>query len=181
MRYECGHVSLNAVSKGIRRVSAGSEGSRESMLEAFEIYRRLPHRFPMLMVDRVVELVSGERAVGIKNVTINEPFFTGHYPDRPIMPGVLILEAMAQVGGLALSTGDEADTRVPLFAAVEKAKFRRLVVPGDQLRIESKVVRSRASMSKITSVVTVGEHVVAEAELLFTLTDLDEPKKATGA
>src|SRR5690606_34357768 len=115
------------------------------MLEAFEIFRRLPHRFPMLMVDRVVELEPGKRAVGIKCVSINEPFFDGHYPGRPIMPGVLILEAMAQVGGLALAPDGSAETRVPLFAAVEKAKFRRLVVPGDQLRIVSEVIRTRAA------------------------------------
>lgn len=150
------------------------------MLEAFEIFRRLPHRFPMLMVDRVVELDSGKRAVGIKCVSVNEPFFNGHYPGRPIMPGVLILEAMAQVGGLALAPEGGAETKVPLFAAVEKAKFRRLVVPGDQLRIVSEVVRSRASMSKIQSVVTVDANVVAEGELLFTWTELTDSSQAVG-
>lgn len=141
------------------------------MLEAFEIQRRLPHRFPMLMVDRVIELVPGERAVGLKCVSVNEPFFPGHYPNRPIMPGVLILEAMAQVGGVALYDQSRDGAAVPLFAAVEKARFRRPVIPGDRLRIESKVVRSRRSMSKIESVVTVEEALVAEAELLFTLVD----------
>jgi len=148
------------------------------MLEVFDIFRRLPHRFPMLMVDRVVEYVEGKRAVGIKCVTINEPYFTGHYPERPIMPGVLILEAMAQVGGLAL-TKPEGEGRVPLFAAVEKAKFRRPVIPGDQLRIESQVIRSRASISKIASVATVDGQVVAEAELLFSLAELDDTGRAT--
>ena len=150
------------------------------MLEAFEIFRRLPHRFPMLMVDRVVELEPGKRAVGIKCVSINEPFFDGHYPGRPIMPGVLILEAMAQVGGLALAPEGSAETMVPLFAAVEKAKFCRLVVPGDQLRIVSEVVRTRATMSKIQSVATVDENVVAEGELMFTWTELADSNQAAG-
>lgn len=151
------------------------------MLEAFEIFRRLPHRYPMLMVDRVVELVHGERAVGIKCVSVNEPHFQGHYPERPIMPGVLILEAMAQVGGLALSSPDADDVRVPLFAAVEKARFRRPVLPGDQLRIESQVLRTRATISKIASVATVDGKVVAEAELAFSLAELDDSDQATGS
>ncbi len=151
------------------------------MLEAFEIFRRLPHRYPMLMVDRVVELVYGERAVGIKCVSVNEPFFQGHYPGRPIMPGVMILEAMAQVGGLALSTGDADDVRVPLFAAVEKARFRHPVLPGDQLRIESQILRTRATISKIASVATVEGKVVAEAELTFSLAELDDSDQATGS
>jgi len=134
----------------------------------------------MLMVDRVVELEPGKRAVGIKCVSINEPFFDGHYPGRPIMPGVLILEAMAQVGGLALAPEGSAETMVPLFAAVEKAKFRRLVVPGDQLRIVSEVVRTRATMSKIQSVATVDENVVAEGELMFTWTELADSNQAAG-
>jgi len=150
------------------------------MLEAFEISRRLPHRFPMLMVDKIVELDAGKKAVGIKNVSVNEPFFTGHYPDRPIMPGVLILEAMAQVGGLALAPEDGIGSKVPLFAAVERAKFRRLVVPGDQLRIVSEVVRTRAAMSKIQSVVTVDGNVVAEGELLFTWMELADSSQAVG-
>jgi len=132
------------------------------------------------MVDRVIELEPGKKAVGVKCVSVNEPFFSGHYPGRPIMPGVLILEAMAQVGGLALAPDGAAQTRVPLFAAVEKAKFRRLVVPGDQLRIVSEVVRSRGTMAKIQSVATVDEVVVAEAGLLFTWTELAESNEAAG-
>lgn len=128
----------------------------------------------MLMVDRLIELEPGKRAVGIKCVSVNEPHFVGHYPDRPIMPGVLIVEAMAQVGGIALMPPEGDDTRVPLLAAVDKARFRRPVMPGDQLRIESEVVRSRGSMGKITGVVTVDENLVAEAELLFTFGVLDD-------
>lgn len=138
------------------------------MFDGFEIYRRLPHRYPMLMVDRVLEVVPGERAVAIKCVSVNEPHFTGHYPAQPIMPGVLIVEAMAQVGGLAMLGEDGADA-LPLLAGIEKARFRRPVQPGDQLRIESQVIRARASMGKVASTATVDGNLVAEAELLFSI------------
>ncbi|MFS8544433.1 MAG: 3-hydroxyacyl-ACP dehydratase FabZ, partial [Limnochordales bacterium] len=129
-------------------------------------------RYPMLMVDRIEELEPGKRAVGIKNVTINEPVFTGHYPELPILPGVLILEAMAQVGGLALLPAegpeDQAGERgVPLFTGVDKARFRRPVGPGDQLRIEVTVLRVRGSIGKIAARATVDGQAVAEAELMF--------------
>ncbi|HLT59528.1 MAG TPA: 3-hydroxyacyl-ACP dehydratase FabZ [Limnochordales bacterium] len=141
-------------------------------MDVREIMRRLPHRYPMLMVDRIEELEPGKRAVGIKNVTINEPVFTGHYPELPILPGVLILEAMAQVGGLALLPAegpeDQAGERgVPLFTGVDKARFRRPVGPGDQLRIEVTVLRVRGSIGKIAARATVDGQAVAEAELMF--------------
>lgn len=139
-------------------------------LEGFEIFRRLPHRYPMLMVDRVILVEPGKRAIGVKCVSVNEPHFLGHYPDRPIMPGVLILEAMAQVGGIALS-GEDAEGKIPLLAGVEKARFRKPVVPGDRLEIESTILRLRASISKLQSVARVDGAVVAEAELLFTVVD----------
>lgn len=130
----------------------------------------LPHRYPMLMVDRIVELDRGKRAVGVKNVTVNEPVFTGHYPGRPIFPGVLIVEAMAQVGGIALmpeegSAGD--DERVPLLTGVDKGRFRRPVVPGDTLRIEVEVLRARQGLGKVAAVAAVDGETVAEAELMF--------------
>ena len=130
----------------------------------------LPHRYPMLMVDRVLELEQGQRCVGIKNVTVNEPVFTGHYPGRPIFPGVLIVEAMAQVGGIALmpedvQPGDE--DRVPLLTGVDKGRFRRPVVPGDTMRIEVNVLRARRGLGKVAAVVTVDGETVAEAELMF--------------
>ena len=134
----------------------------------FEIYRRLPHRFPMLMVDRILEVVPGERAVGLKCVSVNEPQFPGHYPQAPIMPGVLIVEAMAQVAGLAVLVEDKKDW-LPLLAGIEKARFRRPVRPGDQMRIESQVLRGRATAAKVASVATVDGSVVAEAELLFSV------------
>ncbi|HEY8417948.1 MAG TPA: 3-hydroxyacyl-ACP dehydratase FabZ [Limnochordales bacterium] len=142
-------------------------------MDVREIMRLLPHRFPMLMVDRIVELERGRRAVGIKNVTITDPVFTGHYPDMPILPGVLILEAMAQVGGICLlpEEGPQAlgpDARVPLFTGVDNARFRRPVVPGDQLRIEATVQRVRGLVGKIEAKATVDGQLVAEAELMFT-------------
>jgi len=138
--------------------------------EAFDVFRRLPHRFPMLMVDRVVEVEPGRRAVALKSVSVNEPHFLGHYPGQPIMPGVLILEAMAQVGGIALA-GDALTGKVPLLAGVEKARFRRPVTPGDRLELESTIVRSRGSLSVMECVARVDGKVVAEAELWFTVVD----------
>jgi len=139
--------------------------------EAFEIFRRLPHRYPMLMVDRILHVEPGQRAVAVKCVSVNEPYFPGHYPGQPIMPGVLILEAMAQVGGIALSGGEEQPEKIPLLAGVEKARFRRPVTPGDRLEIETTVARVRGNMGKIESVARVDGKVVAEAELLFTWVD----------
>ncbi len=139
------------------------------MLQNREILRILPHRYPFLLVDRILELEPGVRAVGIKNVTANEPQFTGHWPGNPVMPGVLILEAMAQVGGVLLLTDAEDNDRLALFGGVDKARFRRQVVPGDQLRLEVELVRQRGSVGKIQAVATVDDEVVADAMLTFAL------------
>ena len=142
------------------------------VLNIMAIQERLPHRYPFLMVDRVLELEPGKRAVALKNVTINEPHFAGHYPERPIMPGVLILEALAQVGGLAVMAPDEDETsegRVPLLAGVDGARFRRPVIPGDQLRLEVDILQLRHSIGKCRGVAFVGEDKVAEAEFMFAL------------
>lgn len=139
-------------------------------MEATDIMRLLPHRYPMLMIDRILELEYGKRAVGIKNVTVNEPVFTGHYPEQPIFPGVLIIEAMAQVGGIALLPAGEtagAGGKVPLLTGVDKVRFRRPVVPGDQMRVEVTTLRMRGTIGKVAGRVTVGEELVAEAELMF--------------
>jgi beta-hydroxyacyl-ACP dehydratase FabZ len=131
----------------------------------------LPHRFPMLLVDRI-EVLEPERVVGIKNVTINEPFFMGHFPDFPVMPGVLIIEAMAQVAGvLVLNSIPDRHTKLVLLASVEEAKFRKQVRPGDQLRIEMKVGKRKASIAKMFGTATVDGVVVAEATMLCILAD----------
>src|SRR3984957_5985174 len=131
----------------------------------------LPHRYPFLLVDRIEELET-ERVIGIKNVTVNEPFFAGHFPDYPVMPGVLIIEAMAQVAGVLVLSGiPDRKNKLVLLAGVDGAKFRKPVRPGDQLRMEMKVLRSRASMAKVSGIATVDGVVVAEAEILCVLAD----------
>jgi 3-hydroxyacyl-[acyl-carrier-protein] dehydratase len=131
----------------------------------------LPHRYPMLLVDRIEEL-EAERVVGIKNVTVNEPFFVGHFPDFPVMPGVFIIEAMAQVAGvLVLNSIPDRHTKLVLLASVEEAKFRKQVRPGDQLRIEMKVAKRKATLAKMFGTATVDGTVVAEATMLCVLAD----------
>jgi beta-hydroxyacyl-ACP dehydratase FabZ len=142
-----------------------------SILDIQAIREILPHRYPMLLVDRIVEL-EDERIVGIKNVTANEPFFAGHFPDYPVMPGVLIVEAMAQVAGvLVLRQIDNRREKLVFLASVEEAKFRRPVVPGDQLRIEMKVARKKASVAKMYGQATVDGMIVAEATVMCKLAD----------
>ncbi len=135
-----------------------------------EIMKHLPHRYPFLLVDRIVESNPGISAVGIKNVTINEPFFQGHFPDQPIMPGVLIIEAMAQVAGiLAFCSGVEGKS--VYFMSVEKAKFRRPIVPGDQVRMEVKLLHRRGNVWKFSGAAMVEGKVVSEAEFMAMVTD----------
>ena len=128
----------------------------------------LPHRYPFLLIDRVVELVSGERITALKNVTINEPFFQGHFPGTPIMPGVLILEAMAQAGGiLALDSMPEAlRGAVIYFMGMDKVRFRKPVVPGDQLIFEIRALKQRAKAVKMAGIARVEDNIVAEAEMM---------------
>ncbi len=144
------------------------------MIDIQEIMDTLPHRYPFLLVDRIIEMEMGKRIVGIKNVTMNEPFFPGHFPGRPIMPGVLIIEAMAQTGGvLALKSlpPEEAKKKVLFFMSIDKAKFRKPVVPGDQLRFELEVLRQRSTVMSLKAQALVDGAVVAEAEIMAMVVD----------
>jgi 3-hydroxyacyl-[acyl-carrier-protein] dehydratase len=134
-------------------------------LEAAEIMLILPHRYPFLLVDRVVELEPGARAVGIKQVSANEPQFTGHFPGRPIMPGVLMVEALAQTAGIAVLTLEEYRGKVGLFAGIDDCRFRRLVVPGDTLRLEVTVEKLRGMFGRAKAVAKVDDEVAVEATL----------------
>jgi beta-hydroxyacyl-ACP dehydratase FabZ len=142
------------------------------VLDNAAIRATLPHRYPFLLVDRVEEMEIGRRVVGIKNVTVNEPFFQGHFPDRPIMPGVLILEAMAQVGGiLAFKSVPPTGRPVVYLTGVDKAKFRKPVVPGDQLRFEIEVLKQRPPFWKMEGKAYVNQDLVCEAELTAMVTE----------
>lgn len=136
------------------------------VLEIEDIKRLIPHRYPMLLVDRILDLDYGKRVRGIKNVTANEPFFQGHFPGKPIMPGVLIVESMAQVGAVLViaSLGERASGRPVYFMAIDKVKFRRMVVPGDQIEFEVETIQNRSKVWKLKGVAKVDGKVVTEAE-----------------
>jgi len=127
----------------------------------------LPHRYPFLFVDRITELEPGQRAVGVKNVTATEFFFPGHFPSYPVMPGVLIIEALAQVAAVAVLAMEGYRGKLPFFAGIDKARFRRQVVPGDTLRLEAEILRLKAAVGKARCRAWVGMELAAEAELLF--------------
>jgi beta-hydroxyacyl-ACP dehydratase FabZ len=137
------------------------------MIGINEIMTYLQHRYPFLLIDRIVEFEENKRAVGIKNVTINEPFFQGHFPGHPIMPGVLLIEAMAQAGGvLALKSDPDPSTKVIYFMSIDKAKFRKPVIPGDQVRFELDLIKTRGAIRSLKAVAIVDGAVVAEAEMM---------------
>ncbi len=141
----------------------------EKPYDILAIMDRLPHRFPFLLIDRILELVPGKKVVAIKNVTINEPFFQGHFPNEPVMPGVLIVEAMAQAGAvLVLDPVDKEkrDRMVFYFSAMDRVRFRKKVVPGDQLILEVELLRKRSTAAKMTGIARVDGTRVAEAELM---------------
>lgn len=139
------------------------------MLSNQEIQAIIPHRYPFLLVDRIVELEDGVRAVGIKAVTVNEPFFQGHFPGNPIMPGVLIVEALAQVGAVVLLSKPENRGKIALFAGIDGFRFRKQVSPGDVLRLEVELTRMRGPVGKGACRATVDGAVVADGEMMFAI------------
>ncbi|MGL6105552.1 3-hydroxyacyl-ACP dehydratase FabZ [Romboutsia sp.] len=139
------------------------------MLNIDQIKELIPHRYPFLLVDKVIELEIGKRAVGIKNVTANEPFFQGHFPEYPIMPGVLIIESMAQVGAVAMMSMEENKGKLGVFAGIDKVRFKKEVRPGDTLKIEVEMLSVRRNIGKATGKAYVEEELVCSGELMFAL------------
>lgn len=136
-----------------------------------DIMHLLPHRYPFLLVDKILEIDENKKAIGIKNVTINEPFFQGHFPGKPIMPGVLIVEALAQVGACALLYDEKNKDKLVLFAGIDKIRFKHQVTPGDQLLLEVELTKSKGSIGKAKALATVQGKVAAEGQLMFALVD----------
>lgn len=146
-----------------------SENELPVILDSVAIQKILPHRFPFLLVDKIVELEIGKRAVGIKNVTINEHFFQGHFPQYPVMPGVLIVEALAQTGGIAVGSMDEYKGRIAFFAGIDNVRFKRQVKPGDTLRLEVELTQLRRSIGVASALATVDGEVACKGDIMFAL------------
>lgn len=141
------------------------------MLDIKQIMEIIPHRYPFLLVDRIVEMEVGQMAVGIKNVTMNEPFFQGHFPGNPIMPGVLMVEALAQVGAVAILSMDEYKGKLAVFTGIDEIKFKRQVVPGDTLRLEVKIESFRRNIGKGEVLATVDGEVAVKGKISFAVID----------
>lgn len=141
------------------------------MLDNREIQSILPHRYPFLLVDKIIEVEQGKRAVGIKNVTINEPFFQGHFPGNPIMPGVLICEALAQVGAVAVLSTEENQGKIGVFAGIDNFKFKQQVLPGDILVLEAELTAFKRNIGKASVLATVDGKVAAKGEITFAIVD----------
>ena len=141
------------------------------LLDVIEIKKIIPHRYPFLLVDCIEELEPGVKAVGYKNVTVNEPFFQGHFPQQPVMPGVLIIEALAQVGAVAVLSLEENKGKLAFFGGIKNAKFRKQVVPGDVLKLETEIIKCKGPMGVGKAVATVNGKVAAEAEISFICSD----------
>ncbi|MBH9966664.1 3-hydroxyacyl-ACP dehydratase FabZ [[Bacillus] enclensis] len=139
------------------------------MIDINEIKDIIPHRYPFLLVDRITEVEEGKKAVGIKNVTANEEFFNGHFPDYPVMPGVLIVEALAQVGAVAMLKKEENRGRLAFFTGIDKCRFKRQVKPGDQLKLEVEMIRFKGAIGKGKGLATVDGEVACELEMMFAL------------
>lgn len=139
------------------------------MYDINDIKSMLPYRYPFLLIDRVLEIVPKQRIVALKNVTANESYFNGHFPAKPVMPGVLIIESMAQAAGLVMLSMEEHKGKVPYFTGIDNARFRRTVVPGDQLIVEIEVLRLKGNVGRVKGWAKVDNQVVAEAEMMFIL------------
>jgi len=172
-----GHSLNHALVRALREQHAAREATalllRQPAMGIHRIQRILPHRYPFLMIDRILEIEGTERAVGIKNVTVNEEFFQGHYPGQPIMPGVLILEAMAQMGGVLLAQELEHKGKVAVLLSMDKVKFRRAVMPGDQLVLTAQAIRVKSRSGHVKTSARVGRELAAEAIIKFVMTDAD--------
>jgi 3-hydroxyacyl-[acyl-carrier-protein] dehydratase len=151
------------------------------MLDSRQIQAIIPHRYPMLLVDRIIEIEEGVRIVGIKNVSHGDAFFVGHFPDFPVMPGVLIVEALAQVGSVALLQMPQNRGKIPFFAGIDGVRFKRPVRPGDVLRLEIEIGKFRSGFGKGTGTATVDGEVACKGELLFALADVPKMEEPTGA
>jgi UDP-3-O-[3-hydroxymyristoyl] N-acetylglucosamine deacetylase/3-hydroxyacyl-[acyl-carrier-protein] dehydratase len=169
-----GHALNVRLARKLAKLGEG-EGAparrQETWLDVRELFKILPHRYPFLLIDKVIELEGWQRAVGIKNVTINEPYFQGHFPGRPIMPGVLQIEAMAQLAGALLMRKSENASKLAVLLSIEEVKLRRTVVPGDQLRIEAEVLRLKSRTGFVRTKATVDGQVASEAQMKFMLVD----------
>jgi UDP-3-O-[3-hydroxymyristoyl] N-acetylglucosamine deacetylase/3-hydroxyacyl-[acyl-carrier-protein] dehydratase len=173
--YKSGHSLNHSMVRRLTQMLGAQKRSRlalgEPVMDVRRILRLMPHRYPMLLVDRVIEMDGDRRALGIKNVTMNEPFFEGHYPGTPMMPGVLVVEALAQLSGLLLSRKLEHTGKIPVLLSLDKVKLRRPVVPGDQLILESENIRVKARTGHVRCRAYVGDQIAAEAEIKFMLVD----------
>lgn len=176
--YKSGHALNQLLVKKLiaqyRRQTFNDLGRNVEALDIRGLFRMMPHRYPMLLVDRVVEIDGERRAVGIKNVTINEPFFQGHYPNTPIMPGVLVVEAMAQLSGVLIGQSLAQVGKLPVLLSLDRVKLRKAVTPGDQLFLEAEAVKIRARIAHMRCRAYVGEELAAEAEVKFMMVDDDQ-------
>lgn len=141
------------------------------MLNNMEIQKIIPHRYPFLLVDKIIEMEPGKKAVGIKNVTINEPFFQGHFPGNPIMPGVLQIEALAQVGAVSVLAMEENKGKLAVFAGIDNLKFKKQVVPGDTLRLEVEIIQMRRNIGKGQATAYVNDQIACKGQITFAIVD----------
>jgi UDP-3-O-[3-hydroxymyristoyl] N-acetylglucosamine deacetylase/3-hydroxyacyl-[acyl-carrier-protein] dehydratase len=170
MAYRTGHaVNVKMGKQLCERFAKQTERNASSMMNIDQIKKILPHRYPFLLVDRILSIVPGESAVGIKNVTANEEFFNGHFPEKPVMPGVLIVEAMAQVAGVVFLSQPEHQGKLPFFVGIDRVRFRRPVVPGDRLEFKAKAIKVRSNTGKVEVEARVDSELVSSGELMFTI------------